>query len=816
MGRVASRKPPAPTPTGVDWSKCATAVREYDSSIVEAWRRDMDNSITFAALFCVVVAAFLSESYKWPRDPDFNKTAGTIINAAFFSSLIISLNAVVMATLVKQWLAEYTWALESRSGSSQEILALRQVRFDGLNKWKLPQIIDYLPLQIIFAVFLFFGGVAYLAWTLDVVVGVITSVFVGASGLFFVTTSILPTFYPESFSRSPQAWLVHHARISIKNTTSSSRKEISDWSQILMEHVKAVDSHPEIDALYWIHSVLASWDPKLLPSIWNCAVSLDSPSLAANAVCTLYRHTASHTVGDKNLFTVKHAEAFCKDISQGQTLLASGHKALLKAFPSRGRPAAFSPPIPHAIVDYALFLTSTMERVLYADEDDKSDELSNLLLCLLGLFDPQITPLAFLMPSERRAFDERLLTLLFHAFEHSTDWISNLEADEAVLLLQTTLSGCSDIDSDAFPFLSAFSVLLYASQYLEEFNEDICRLLKNMRNSLSKGLDLASESMNQKLKMWTKMLKRHACDSASPFDEEGPVRLELHALLKQMDGALAFESYGSETRRSFFTMVMAWGTPSMIIKLTTAKVDALITSGDSFEETKSSYWSFSVNQDAEAGVTDVLLDATTGKGKTTSEENSILIALCFMMKETYKSDRTLPSAISTLRHVVKRMSMTESAHVVEAFVLAVRSFTQKEYAAQGDSTRSSSYNYIIVPDSLRGQLVACMEELFILAQHISSNILLGVYVLQLSALISRVHRIPPRLASTTVPKATERTAYLIALDKAVQEYASSRTEGVEEAFSLEVLAVFKEIEAGGVSMAQKRVIERARAYVQTG
>jgi hypothetical protein len=390
-----------------------------------------------AALFCVVVAAFLSESYKWPQDPAFNKTAGTIINAAFFSSLIISLNAVVMATLVKQWLAEYTWALESRSGSSQEILALRQVRFNGLNKWKLPQIIDYLPLQIIFAVFLFFAGVAYLAWTLDAVVGVVVSVLVGASGMFFITTSILPTFYPESFSRSPQAWLVHHARISIQNTTSSSssRKEISDWSQILMEHVKAVDSHPEIDALYWIHSVLASWDPKLLPSIWNCAVSLDSQSLAANAVCTLYRHTASHTVGDKNLFTVKQAEAFCKDIPQGEMLLTSGHKALLKAFPSRARPAAFAPAIPHVLMDYALFLASTVERVPYANDDVKGDELLNELLCLLGLFDPQITPLAFLVPSERRAFNERILGLLSHAFEESTHWIDYLEGDEGIQVL---------------------------------------------------------------------------------------------------------------------------------------------------------------------------------------------------------------------------------------------------------------------------------------------------------------------------------------------------------------------------------------------
>ncbi|KAJ7682917.1 hypothetical protein B0H17DRAFT_1205523 [Mycena rosella] len=384
MGRVAHRKPPAPTPTGVDWSTCASAVREYDSSIVEAWRRDMDNSITFAALF-------------W-----------TVINAAFFSSLIISLNAVVMATLVKQWLAEYTWALESRSGSSQEILALRQVRFNGLNKWKLPQIIDYLPLQIIFAVFLFFAGVAYLAWTLDVVVGVIASVLVAASGMFFIITR---GGFPSG-----------------------------------------------IDALHWIHSVLASWDPKLFPSIWNCAVSLDSLSLAANAVCTLYRHTASHTVGDKNMFTIKHGKAFCKDIPHGYALLVTGHKALLKAFPSRDRPAAFTPAIPHALVDYALFLASTMERVPYASDNIQAGELLDALLCLLGLFDPQITPLAFMMPSERRVFDERLLLLLSEAFGNSTGWIDYLKEDKGVLLFQTTLSGCSDTNSDAFPFLSALSI----------------------------------------------------------------------------------------------------------------------------------------------------------------------------------------------------------------------------------------------------------------------------------------------------------------------------------------------------------------------
>jgi hypothetical protein len=81
-----------------------------------------------------------------------------------------------------------------------------------------------------------------------------------------------------------------------------------------------------------------------------------------------------------------------------------------------------------------------MVRVPYADDDVQSAELLNLLLCLLGLFDPQITSLAFLMPSERRAFEERLLALLSHAFEGSPHWISNLEGDEGI---QVHVAFCS-------------------------------------------------------------------------------------------------------------------------------------------------------------------------------------------------------------------------------------------------------------------------------------------------------------------------------------------------------------------------------------
>jgi hypothetical protein len=56
-------------------------------------------------------------------------------------------------------------------------------------------------------------------------------------------------------------------------------------------------------------------------------------------------------------------------------------------------------------------------------------------------------------------------------------------------------------------------------------------------------------------------------------------------------------------------------------------------------------------------------NATAGEDKMTGEENRILLALCLIVKETYKSDRSLPSAMSTLRHVIKRISMRESPNL---------------------------------------------------------------------------------------------------------------------------------------------------------
>ena len=55
------------------------------------------------------------------------------LNALWFASLICSLSAASIGIMVKQWLNEYSTGL---SGKSRQIARLRQLRLNGLRRWR--------------------------------------------------------------------------------------------------------------------------------------------------------------------------------------------------------------------------------------------------------------------------------------------------------------------------------------------------------------------------------------------------------------------------------------------------------------------------------------------------------------------------------------------------------------------------------------------------------------------------------------------------------------------------------------------------------
>ncbi|KAF9046006.1 hypothetical protein BDZ89DRAFT_890077, partial [Hymenopellis radicata] len=173
------------------WQACYQAVEKHDTVVCKDWKEDVDTLLVFAGLFSAVVTAFTIESYKWlepdPADTsallllriseqlangangtiaslsqDFSPTLADIrINVFWFLSLSIALVAALVGILCKQWLREF----EKDAGLSyRHGLALRQMRYEALKKWKVEDILSMLPLLLQLALLCFFIGLLNLLW----------------------------------------------------------------------------------------------------------------------------------------------------------------------------------------------------------------------------------------------------------------------------------------------------------------------------------------------------------------------------------------------------------------------------------------------------------------------------------------------------------------------------------------------------------------------------------------------------------------------------------------------------------------------------
>ncbi|KAK0183750.1 hypothetical protein F5146DRAFT_927124 [Armillaria mellea] len=105
------------------WKNCYSTISEYGSKTTSAWTEEMNTVLIFGALYSALVSAFLAVSYQFLReDPASNSTSlnssftptssDVAINVVWFSSLVLSLTAVLMALLVKQWFFHYTWTTD--------------------------------------------------------------------------------------------------------------------------------------------------------------------------------------------------------------------------------------------------------------------------------------------------------------------------------------------------------------------------------------------------------------------------------------------------------------------------------------------------------------------------------------------------------------------------------------------------------------------------------------------------------------------------------------------------------------------------------
>ncbi|PVG04034.1 hypothetical protein CPB86DRAFT_868803 [Serendipita vermifera] len=202
---------------------------EIDREMIKDWNDSLNTLLIFAALYSAVLTAFIIESMK-PLQEDPTETTrdillaisnqlanisfpafqriehetpeyAVVVNGLLFTSLSCSLIAALLAVLALQWVASYDMGLDT--SSAQKRALQRHVRWMGIEKWKMGEIIASLPLLIFVALFLFFIGIADWLWHLNRVISGIVMAGIGIGCLVYMITNLIGIIKLDAPFRTP-------------------------------------------------------------------------------------------------------------------------------------------------------------------------------------------------------------------------------------------------------------------------------------------------------------------------------------------------------------------------------------------------------------------------------------------------------------------------------------------------------------------------------------------------------------------------------------------------------------------------------------
>ncbi|KAH9060467.1 hypothetical protein EDB87DRAFT_1808995 [Lactarius vividus] len=167
------------------WSMYLTESKKEDDQITKNWTKDTGEVLVFTGLFSVIVAVFITESYKKlspssgdqtvalltqlvstsaggpavvQSNPPFEVPASIVrVNVLWFLSLILSLSCALLATLMQQWARRYLHYTQHRA-APRKWARIRAYMFEGAEKFHLSQAAETIPLLLHTSVFLFFAG----------------------------------------------------------------------------------------------------------------------------------------------------------------------------------------------------------------------------------------------------------------------------------------------------------------------------------------------------------------------------------------------------------------------------------------------------------------------------------------------------------------------------------------------------------------------------------------------------------------------------------------------------------------------------------
>ncbi|KAH9002333.1 hypothetical protein EDB86DRAFT_2800633, partial [Lactarius hatsudake] len=226
------------------WSLHMNEAKSRDEARIQSLKDDMDSVLIFAGLFSAALISFIVDkihdlqvdpaqqmvyyqqqnvallaqistqvssiapqvsipSTPPPPYPDFSPTSSDVrVNAFWFMSLVFSICAALLATLVQQWVRDYMHVFQ-RYSNPLKSARLRQYLYEGAEGWYMPLVAESVPGLIHVSLFLFFVGLCDSLLALNTTIGITTIVPITTCGLLYVLTMFAPIMDPQSPFQTP-------------------------------------------------------------------------------------------------------------------------------------------------------------------------------------------------------------------------------------------------------------------------------------------------------------------------------------------------------------------------------------------------------------------------------------------------------------------------------------------------------------------------------------------------------------------------------------------------------------------------------------
>jgi len=192
------------------------------------------------------------------------------INVFYFLSLVLALSVSSVCLLAKQWIREYQRDI---AVSALDAVRVRQIRFDALHAWKVPQILSALPVLLQIALISFFAGLQKQLWNVsDRTTAAVVFIIVDSTMVLIFVTTFAPAHCSEKGVvvpfRSAQAWLYCIACQQIRRLFNRGERVVKSWAELDMrmlqqETMSKVSERGVTSvhrALRWVYEVLRNSD----------------------------------------------------------------------------------------------------------------------------------------------------------------------------------------------------------------------------------------------------------------------------------------------------------------------------------------------------------------------------------------------------------------------------------------------------------------------------------------------------------------------------------------------------------------------------